>query len=195
MSTEVTFLRRLLASSKAMRATRTTSSLGVAHGVDGFVGLFVPPARCAEVEAAEQLADEEDVDVFGDFGAERGAFGERGVGDRGAQVGEAAEGLADLQQTGFGALVGRERVELVVADGAEQDGVGVERGVERGGGERRAGFGDGDAADEAFGEGEVVAAEFGDGAEDVGGFAGDFGADAVAGEDGNLESHSATPKA
>ena len=109
--------------------------LGVAHGVDGFVGLLVPPAGRAEVEAAEELADEEDVDVFGDLGAERGVGGERGEGERGAQVGEAAEGLADLEQAGFGALVGGEGVELVVADGAEEDGVGVEREVERGGGE------------------------------------------------------------
>ncbi len=49
---------------------------------------------------------------------------------------------------------------------------------------------DGDSADEGFGEGEVVAAEFGYGFEDVDGFVGDFGADAVAGEDGDLELHS-----
>ena len=91
------------------------------------------------------------------------------IGDRWAKVGEAAEGLAELQKAGFGALVGRERVELVVAYGAEQDGVGVERDVEGGGGEGRAVLRDGDAADEAFDEGEVVAAEFGYGAEDVGG--------------------------
>ena len=101
---------------------------------------LVPPAGRAEVEAAEELADEEDVDVFGDLGAQRRACRERGVGDRRAQVGEAAEGLADLQQAGFGALVGREGVELVVADRAEQDGVGVERGVEGRGGQRGAGL-------------------------------------------------------
>ena len=69
---------------------------------------LVPPARLAEVEAAEELADEEDVDALGDFGAERGVFGERGEGEAGAEVGEAAEVLADLQQAGFGALVGGE---------------------------------------------------------------------------------------
>ena len=161
--------------------------LGVAHGVDGFAGFLVPPAGRAEVEAAEQLADEEDVGVFGDFGAEGRVFRERGVGDGGAQVGEAAEGLADLEQAGFGALVGREGVELVVADRAHQDGVGLERGFEGRGGERRAGGVDGDSADEQRDEGEVVAAELGDGFEDVDGFVGDFGADAVAGEDGYLE--------
>ncbi len=45
------------------------------------------------------------------------------------------------------------------------------------------------AADEAFDEGEVVAAEFGYRAENVGGLLSDFGADAVAGEDCNFETH------
>ncbi len=70
-----------------------------------------------------------------------------------------------------------------------QDGVALERGVEGRGGERRAGGVDGDSADEERDEGEVVAAELGDGFEDVDGFVGDFGADAVAGEDGYLELH------
>ena len=63
---------------------------------------LVPPAGLAEVEAAEELADEEDVDAFCDFGPERGIFAEGGVGDRGAQVGEAAEDLADLEEAGLG---------------------------------------------------------------------------------------------
>ena len=53
---------------------------------------------------------------------------------------------------------------------------------------------DGDSADEAFDEGEVVAAEFGYGAQDVGGLLGDFGADAVAGEDCNFQTHLFTSK-
>ncbi len=163
--------------------------LGVTHGVDGFVGFFVPPARCAEVEAAEEFADEENVGVFNDFRTKRRAFGERSVGDRGAQVGEAAKGLTDLQEASFGTLVWREGVEFVVANCSEENGVAFERGVECRSGERRAGFSDGDAADEAFDKGEVVAAKFGDCAEDVGGFAGDFGADAVAGEDCKFETH------
>ncbi len=116
---------------------------GVAHGVDGFVGVTIPPAGLAEVEAAEQLADEEDVDVFGDFGAQGRAGGKGSVGDGGTQIGEASEGLADLQEAGFGTLVGAERVEFVVADGTEEDGVAVERGVEGCGGEGRTGLRDG----------------------------------------------------
>ena len=53
--------------------------LGVAHGVDGFAASPLFHQRgCAEVEAAEELADEEDVDAFGDFGAERGVFASAG---------------------------------------------------------------------------------------------------------------------
>ena len=151
--------------------------------------LFVPRARLAEVEAAEELAHEEDVDALGDLGAQRRVVAERGEGEAGAEVRVAAEHLADLQQAGFGALVRREVIELVVADGAEEDGVGVERDVDGLLGQRCAFGSDRDAADESFGEGEVVAAELGDGLEDVDGFAGDFGADAVSGEDGDLELH------
>ncbi len=46
-----------------------------------------------------------------------------------------------------------------------------------------------DATDEAFDEGEFVATELGYCAEDVGGLLGNFGADAVTGEDCNLEAH------
>ena len=55
--------------------------LGVAHGVDGFSGFLVPPAGRAEVEAAEELANKEDVSVLDDFGAEGRVFRERRVGD------------------------------------------------------------------------------------------------------------------
>ncbi len=156
----------------------------------GLAGGLVPLAGRAEVEAAEQLADEEDVGAFGDLGTQGRVGRERGVGDGGAEVGVAAEGVANLEEAGLGTLVRGERVELFVADRAEQDGVGFEAGVEGGGGQGRAGGRDGDSAEEQGDEGEVVAAEFGDGLQDVDGFVGDFGADAVAGEDGYLETHS-----
>src|SRR5215472_1984710 len=88
--------------------------LGVAHRVDGLAGLHIPRARLAEVEAAKELAHEEDVDTLGDLGAQWRVVTERGEGKAGAQVCIATEDLADLQQAGFGALVGREVVELVV---------------------------------------------------------------------------------
>ena len=81
-------------------------------------------------------------------GRKRAVDGELLEGEGGAQVGEAAERGANLQQAGFGALVGRQGIELVAADGAEQDGVGVESAAAR----VSAGRGvpscdDGDAAD------------------------------------------------
>ena len=75
---------------------------------------------------AEELADEEDVGAFGDLGLEGGARGEGGVGGGGAEIGEAAELLADAEEAGLGPLGRREGVELVIADGAEQDGIGAQ---------------------------------------------------------------------
>ncbi len=132
--------------------------LRVAHGVDGLAGVLVPGARLAEVEAAEELAHEEDVDALGDLGAQRRVVGERGEGETGAKVRVAAEDLADLQQAGLGAFVGREVIELVVADRAEENGIGVERDVDGLLRQRRSFGGDGNAADEGFGELEVDAA-------------------------------------
>ena len=56
---------------------------GVNHGVVGAVGGSVPGARFAEIEAAEQFADEEDVRALGDLRAQRAVVRERGVGDSG----------------------------------------------------------------------------------------------------------------
>ena len=93
------------------------------------VGL-VPLARLAEVEAAEQFADEEDVGAVDDLGAQRAVDGEFLEGEGRAEIGESAEGGADLKQSGFGALVGRKGIEFVAADGAEQNGVARERVVQ-----------------------------------------------------------------
>jgi hypothetical protein len=142
----------------------------------------------------QQLADEEDVDAFRNLGAQRRIFGERRIRRRRPQVGKAAKLLPNLQQAGFGALVGRQGVELVVAHRAQQDGVGFEAGGDGRLGQRRSFGGDGDAADQGFGEAEVVAAELGDSLENFNGFAGDFGADAVSGEDCDLQLHSGSFK-
>jgi hypothetical protein len=98
--------------------------------------------------------------------------------------------LTNLQETGFRAFVRCEGVELVVTHGSQKNGVGLECGVKGRGGQRRSACGDGDTADQTFYEGEIVAAKFGDGAQDICGFAGNFRADAVAGEDCNFETHS-----
>ena len=156
-------------------------SLCIDHRVDREAGLLVPGARLAEVEASEQLADEEDVDSCDDFGLEHRVICERVEGEAGAEVGEAAERGANVEQAGLGAGGGRKVVELVVTDGAEQNGVGGEREVEGRRGQGSAVGGDGYSAEQAFGKGEVVAAELGYRFEDADGFVGDFGADAVSG--------------
>jgi hypothetical protein len=97
--------------------------------------------------------------------------------------------LPDLKQASLGTFVGWEGVEFVVADGTKEDCVAFESSVKRRGGKRRACLGDSCATDETFGKDELVAAEFGYSAKNVGGLLGDFGADAVAGENCNLEAH------
>ncbi len=156
---------------------------GVAHGVPGFAGCLVPLARLAEVEAAEQFAHEKNVGAVDDLRAQRRVDGEFLEGEGGAQVGVAAQRGAQLQQAGFGALVGRKGIELVAADGAEENRVGVECRGQGVGGERGAVVDDGGAADALVVECERVAAQLRDFIEDGDGFVGDFRADAVAGGD------------
>ena len=105
---------------------------GVAHGVDGFAGLACSTSAAGRSRGRREARGRRGCRRLGHFGAKRRVVGERGVGDGGAQVGEAAELLADLQEAGFGALVGGEVVELVVADRAEEYGVRVEAGVDGG---------------------------------------------------------------
>ena len=116
-------------------------------------------------------------------GRKRAVDGEFLEGEGGTQVGESAECGANLQQAGFGALVRGKGIELVAADCAEQNGVGVERGGKGVGGQRRAVVHDGDAADALVIELERVAAKAGNFLQHRDCFVGDFGADAVAGGD------------
>ena len=104
-------------------------------------------ARLAEVEAAEEFADEEDVGASMTSGRSGEQSSMARVRGRGTQIGEAAESRANLQQAGLRARVGRKRIELVAADGAEQHGIAGEARLEGGGRKGRAGFADGDAAD------------------------------------------------
>ncbi len=88
-----------------------------------------------------------------------------------------------LQQAGLRALVRGKGVELVAAHRAEENGIGVERGGESVGGQRRAVLHDGDAADALGVKIECVAAEGCNFVQHRDCFVGDFGADAVAGGD------------
>ncbi len=107
----------------------------------------VARAGLAEVGAAEQLADKHDVGAFDDFGPKRAVDCEFLEREAGAQIGKAAEGCAKAEQAGFGTLVRSERIELVAADSAEQNGIRCERGVKRFFWQGRAVFHNRDSAD------------------------------------------------
>src|SRR6185503_7039630 len=102
----------------------------VAHGVEGFALLLVPCAGSTEVEAAEEFADEENVGAVDDLGLQRAISGQFFEGEAGAEIREAAEGGANLKESGFGALIGRQGIEFVPAHRAEEDCVAGKGGVE-----------------------------------------------------------------
>jgi hypothetical protein len=68
LSTLVSFLRRFCGELEGDAGHADDFVFGVAHGVPGFAGGLVPLARLAEVEAAEQFANEENVGAVDDLG-------------------------------------------------------------------------------------------------------------------------------
>ena len=95
-SAECTLLRRLPARSKPTRAMRSIS-----RGVDGRIdgALLAVLERddllgLAEVGAARQLAQDQDVEPLHELALERGGLSQRRIADRGTQVGEEVEVLA-----------------------------------------------------------------------------------------------------
>ena len=137
----------------------------------------------AEIDAAGELADDQDVEAFDDLALERRGIGERGVADRGTEVGEELQVLAEAEEAGFGAHLVGDAVPLGAADRAEDDGVGTERLLHVLLGDRGAVLVVGAAADETGLElevGKLLAVEPGDELFDLGH---DLGADAVAGEE------------
>ena len=79
--------------------------------------------RLAEIDAARELAHDDDVEPLDDLALERRGVGEGRVADRRPEIGEQAEILAQAQEPGLRALVVGHRVPFRSADGAEQDGV------------------------------------------------------------------------
>ena len=64
--------------------------------------------RLAEVDAAGQLTDDDDVDALDHLGLERGGRGQSGIADGRTQIGKHFQIFAQAQQTGFGAgVIGR----------------------------------------------------------------------------------------
>ncbi len=88
--------------------------------VDDLLGL-------AEIDAAGQLAHDHDVEAVDQLALQRRGVGERGITDRGAQIGEQLEVLAQPQQPGLGPLLVRNAIPFGAADGAEHHRVGLKR--------------------------------------------------------------------
>ena len=78
----------------------------------------------AEVDAARQFTDDQDVEPFHHLALERGGIGQRRIADGRTQVGEEAEILAQPQQARLGAHIVRHLVPLGPAHRAEEHGVG-----------------------------------------------------------------------
>ena len=87
--------------------------LAIAEVGDGF--------RFAEINAAGEFAQNDDIETVHDFPLERRGIGERRIADRGTDVGEQAQILAQPQQPRFGAFVVGHLVPLRPADGTEDD--------------------------------------------------------------------------
>ena len=92
----------------------------VFFGVIGELAAFADPsAALAEVDAADQLAHDHEVDaLFGDVFAERAGPRERGEEPGGAQVGIKPQRRADLQKSRLGAQVPGQLFDALVAHGA-----------------------------------------------------------------------------
>ena len=101
--------------------------------------MSVGPGLLAEVDAAGQLAHDQQVGAVDDLALQRAGVVERRQRPHRAQVGVQPEALAQPEQALLGArLGGVGRVPLGPADGGEQDGVGGLAGGQRLVGERGA---------------------------------------------------------
>ena len=104
-------------------AMRSISKLVVDLGVDGAllaVAEVGDGLRLAEVDAAGQLADDQDVEALDQLALQRREVGQRVEALRRPQVGEELELLAQPQQPGLGADVVGHLVPLRPADRAEE---------------------------------------------------------------------------
>ncbi len=129
------------------------------HAVDfGIVGAVAVALLLTgtKVDAAGQLADEQQIDAFEQIGAQRRVLRQRRIGFDRAQVGEQLKVLADFEQSLLRANCRRRVIPLGTADRAQQNRVGLLGGAQRLIGQRRAGLVDGDSADQRVFEAEFV---------------------------------------
>jgi hypothetical protein len=143
------------------------------------------PRELAEIDVPGELADDHEIEPGDDLGLERRCRGELGIEQRGAQVGEEAERLADAEDPLLGPRRARQRVPLGATDGPEQHGVGALREREGGLGKWTLRGVEARAADQrrAGLDGKPFAPED---VEHADGLADDFRTDAVTRQDGDF---------
>ena len=126
-SIEVTLLRFLRARQLEGDARDAFDLVGVVNlGVDGAllaVAEVSDGLRLAEINAAGEFAQDDDVEALDHLALEARGFGQRRIADRRPDVGEQAEVLAQTQQTRLGPHVVGHLVPFRPADRAEDHGV------------------------------------------------------------------------
>ena len=175
------------------RHRRLQDALHLGAGVDaGIVGgvAVVLPALLAEVHAAGEFADAQEIGAVHEFRLQRGLVHQGLEGLHRAEVRIQAQLLADGQQALFRAdLGGRVIVIFGVADGSEEDGVAVHAEGVRLGGIGIPELVDGAGAYVSVRVGHLVPEAGAHGIDSLDGLLHHFRSDAVAGEFRNLEFH------
>jgi len=162
---------------------------GIAHRVEGLALLAVDLARLAEVQAAGQLADDQQVGAFRDLGLERSRAFQARPDARRPQIGVDAKALPQREQSALGPFLRRQVIEGRIADRAHQrrrrgPAVGERLWRQCGftGAQRR-------AAHQVGRGGDRVTKPRRDGAKDIDRRRDHFGPDAVTWNEGDIKNH------
>ena len=159
----------------------------VAHRVERLV--CGTAARLPEVQAAEQLADDQDIGAGHALGAIRSRANERSVGIGRAEIREPAQCPAQGQQRRLRAFAGLEMIECGITDRAEQHSVGAETTVERVRRQGDATVSQCRSADEQLTRLEVVSEGVGDQLQNAKRLSDDLRADSIPGKQRDLQTH------
>ena len=170
----------------------TDFALAVRQGVVGLALAVLQHALLAglaEVDAAGQFADDEDVQPGDHFRLQAGGRGQLRIEDGRTQVGEQAQLRANLQQTALGTDIAFDPVPFRPPYRAQQHRIGLARALQGLVGQRHAVLVDGRATDDVLGQFEAelepVVGQF----QHLDRFRHDFRADTVTGENQDLLAH------
>lgn len=160
-------------------------ALAICHDIIAFAlpGRGRAHALFAEIDVAVEFADDQQVDRRRDLWTQRGAVFEPRKQLRGAQVGEQPQFGAQAQNRLFGPQMALDRIEARIADRAEKNGIGRLRLCQRFGRQRVAARFIGCAADQRAVERHRQRQRV----QHLPGLRHDFGTDAVAGQQQDLQ--------